>query len=81
MPLQSGMLLCGARTKQRNHEPCLNLAMTNGRCRIHGGKVPIKHGKRTLKSERQRKEKMRCKRDVREINAKIKGLLDGQKEG
>ncbi|WP_315918643.1 hypothetical protein [Mesorhizobium sp. SP-1A] len=30
---------CGARRK-RDGEPCLNLAMANGKCRCHGGRTP-----------------------------------------
>ncbi|WP_280820558.1 HGGxSTG domain-containing protein [Pseudaminobacter soli (ex Li et al. 2025)] len=30
---------CGARTKQ-DGQPCQNLALENGRCKFHGGKVP-----------------------------------------
>ncbi len=43
-------LICGA--KKRNGEPCRGRKMANGRCRIHGGKVPhgpalpqFKHGR------------------------------------
>lgn len=30
-------LICGAKAKQRNHEPCKKSPMKNGRCRYHGG--------------------------------------------
>lgn len=30
---------CGARTK-KDGQPCQNLALENGRCKFHGGKVP-----------------------------------------
>lgn len=29
---------CKAKCRTRNGEPCKNLAMANGRCRMHGGK-------------------------------------------
>lgn len=29
--------MCGAKSKQRNHQPCRQPAMKNGRCRLHGG--------------------------------------------
>lgn len=33
------MQLCGARSKQNNHQPCRQPAMKNkARCRLHGGK-------------------------------------------
>ena len=38
MPLPGARQLCGART--RKGTPCQNAAMENGRCRMHGGKVP-----------------------------------------
>lgn len=39
MPLGTVTRLCGAKNK-RNGEKCKNPAMENGRCRLHGGKVP-----------------------------------------
>lgn len=30
--------MCGAKSKQKNHQPCRQPAMANGRCRLHGGK-------------------------------------------
>ncbi|MEI2416204.1 HGGxSTG domain-containing protein [Orrella sp. JC864] len=35
------MALCGAKT--RSGQPCQNRAMTNGRCRMHGGKASTTH--------------------------------------
>jgi len=35
--------ICGAANK-RTGKPCQNKPMPNGRCRMHGGKTPIKHG-------------------------------------
>ena len=49
-------IYCGARSKQNNHRPCRQPAMKNGRCRLHGGKSPIKHGlytKQAMKEKRQ----------------------------
>jgi hypothetical protein len=34
---------CGAKT--RAGTPCKRPAMVNGRCRLHGGLTPIKHGR------------------------------------
>ena len=31
---------CGAKTKTKMGRPCQSPAMTNGRCRMHGGKSP-----------------------------------------
>ncbi len=60
---------CGAKCRRKNGQPCLNPAMQNGRCRMHGGKNPggpfgpangnYKHGRCTkealaLKAKRRR---------------------------
>ena len=75
MPLPTKKPLCGAKARTRGGAPCLNISMANGRCFLHGGKVPIKRGKRTLKFVRQRKEKMQLRRGVRLINSSIENLL------
>lgn len=31
-------LICGAKARQNQHQPCRQPAMKNGRCRLHGGK-------------------------------------------
>ena len=49
---------CGAHARTTG-QPCKNPAMTNGRCRIHGGKStgrPIIHGRTTQKAKRERRE-------------------------
>lgn len=39
MPINSKVILCGARARQNNHQPCRQPAMKNrARCRLHGGK-------------------------------------------
>ncbi|MFN5723305.1 MAG: HGGxSTG domain-containing protein [Betaproteobacteria bacterium] len=48
---------CGAKT--RSGTTCRNPAMSNGRCRMHGGRstgAPIKHGHRTKAAAEQRRE-------------------------
>ena len=37
---------CGAYARTTG-SPCKSPAMKNGRCRMHGGKTPIKHGLRS----------------------------------
>ena len=39
-------LRCGAYARTTG-TPCKSPAMVNGRCRMHGGKTPIKHGLRS----------------------------------
>lgn len=36
-------VICGAHSR-RTGKPCQSPPMPNGRCRMHGGKTPIKHG-------------------------------------
>jgi hypothetical protein len=31
-------IICGAKARQNNNQPCRQPAMKNGRCRLHGGK-------------------------------------------
>jgi len=39
MPINATVVLCGARARRNNNEPCRQPGMlTNGRCRLHGGK-------------------------------------------
>jgi len=40
MPINASVKLCGAKARQNNHLPCRQPGMlTNGRCRLHGGKA------------------------------------------
>jgi hypothetical protein len=49
-------LICGAKSRSNNHEPCKLPPMENGRCRFHGGKTPIKHGYYTKKAILERRK-------------------------
>jgi len=40
---------CGAYARSSG-QPCKQYALANGRCHYHGGKTPIKHGRRTKKA-------------------------------
>lgn len=54
---------CGARSRRNNHRPCRQPAMANGRCRLHGGKSPIKHGlytKQTTQEKRKLEQLQNC---------------------
>lgn len=46
---------CGAKARNNNGQPCRQPAMTNGRCRLHGGKTPIKHGRYTIHAIKERR--------------------------
>ena len=72
---------CGAK-KRRKKTPCGSPAMTNGRCRIHGGlstgpktvegienirKAQTKHGQRSAEAVRRRKEGMALRREIKRL--------------
>lgn len=39
MPINATVKLCGAKARRNKHQPCRQPGMlTNGRCRLHGGK-------------------------------------------
>ncbi len=65
---------CGAKAKSRNLEPCNQPAMSNGRCRFHGGKgfgPPIgnrnslKHGLHTAEMLQQKRQISQLLKDAR----------------
>ena len=64
---------CGARAKGSG-EPCRQYAMSNGRCRWHGGKSTgarnphrrLKHGRRTKEAESERRKFADLLQEVRE---------------
>jgi hypothetical protein len=65
---------CGART--RNGSPCRSAAMSNGRCRMHGGMSPgapkgnknaFKHGHYTAEAIASRREIAKLLRDARAL--------------
>lgn len=71
---------CGART--RNGHPCRSPAMTNGRCRMHGGKSPgaplgnsfaRKHGRYSAEAFARRRELATLLRNMRELLAEVNG--------
>ncbi len=60
---------CGAHSR-RTGQPCQAPAMSNGRCRMHGGKStgrPIIHGRYTKAAMDQRRETRALIRQVREL--------------
>lgn len=48
---------CGAKARTNGHQPCRRLAMANGRCHLHGGKVP-KHNTGPKTEEGKLRQKM-----------------------
>ena len=64
--------VCGARRKY-DGQPCQNPAMRNGRCRMHGGKVPEKHGRY---SKRAKAERAAFRASVKALRAASKAMSD-----
>ncbi len=78
---------CGAKARTNGHRPCRRIAMANGRCHLHGGKVP-KHnpGPKTeegklhqkmanWKHGMRSKEAMQERRDLRSLFRMSRKLL------
>jgi hypothetical protein len=58
--------LCGAHARTTGM-PCRKYAMTNGRCKLHGGKTPIKHGMYTKEALELRRQYAELLRDSRSL--------------
>lgn len=69
---------CGAKT--RSGTPCLNWAMPNGRCRMHGGRSTgapkgnqnaLKHGRRSQAFTEERKQMMETLREYQNLTKSV----------
>ncbi len=80
---------CGAKARTHGHQPCRRIAMANGRCHLHGGKVP-KHNPGPKTEEGKLRQKMGSwkhgmrskeataeRRTIREIVKDYKNALAG----
>ena len=61
---------CGAHCRTTGN-PCRQTRMANGRCKMHGGKSPIKHGMRTNKAVAERKQYAELMRESRELMKEV----------
>ena len=61
---------CGAYARSTG-KPCKQYAMANGRCYLHGGKTPIKHGRRTKRAIAERKLVSQLIRDSKSLIEEI----------
>jgi hypothetical protein len=59
---------CGAYARSTGG-PCKQYALANSRCHYHGGKTPVKHGRRTMKAIAEKE----C---VRQLICDSRGLID-----
>ena len=71
---------CGAKAKSRNLEPCNQPAMSNGRCRFHGGKgsgPPLgnqnafRHGMHTSEMKEQKKQLSKLLKEAKEMMGRL----------
>lgn len=64
---------CGAHSRTTD-APCRNPAMSNGRCRMHGGKStgrPVTHGRNTKRAISERKEAFKTLQEMRSMLARL----------
>lgn len=75
MPIK-GMKLCGARCRTKAGAPCTQIAMKNGRCKMHGGCFYKKeiHGRYTLMAKAERKKENALLRELMALSQAIKEI-------
>jgi hypothetical protein len=73
MPMK-GAKFCGARCRTKGGAPCEQLAMANGRCKMHGGVFCRReiHGCDTLRAKSERKKENAFLREMKAINEEIR---------
>lgn len=77
MPIK-GMKLCGARCRTKDGAPCTQIAMKNGRCKMHGGCFHKKeiHGRYTLMAKVERKRENALLREMKALNKEIEKITN-----
>ncbi len=77
MPIP-GTTPCGARCRTKDGAPCLNAAMRNGRCRMHGGALHkrCKHGRETLIARSERRLGNALLREMKQFNKEIGAAIN-----
>ncbi len=77
MPIE-GMKLCGARCRTKGGAPCTQIAMKNGRCKMHGGCFYKKeiHGRYTLRAKAERKKENVLLREMKSLNKEIDEIIN-----
>jgi hypothetical protein len=75
MPIK-GMKLCGARCRTKGGAPCTQIAMKNGRCKMHGGRFYKKeiHGRYTLRAKAERKQENALLREMKALSKEIEEI-------
>lgn len=56
---------CGAKARTNRHQPCRRIAMSNGRCHLHGGLVPRHNPGPKTEEGRQRQHRASWKHGMR----------------
>jgi hypothetical protein len=72
---------CGAKARTNKHSPCRRIAMTNGRCHLHGGKST---GAKTAEGKTRQKmgswkHGLRSKEAIEE-NRRIREMINQSKQ-
>lgn len=75
MPIP-GAKLCGAKCRTKAGGPCEQLAMKNGRCKMHGGVFYKRetHGGSTLRAIDKRKKERALLKEMKTINQEVEKL-------
>lgn len=68
---------CGAKARSNDGNPCKQPAMTNGRCYLHGGKSPTKHGNRSKVAKAKRSVRRAFINSIRGYNKSLEDLAGG----
>ena len=77
MPIK-GMKLCGAKCRTKEGSPCTQIAMKNGRCKMHGGCFYKKeiHGRYTLRAKAERKNEHALLREMKALSKEIENSIN-----
>ncbi|WP_275450106.1 HGGxSTG domain-containing protein [Waddlia chondrophila] len=67
---------CGAYARSSG-KPCLQAAMSNGRCYLHGGKSTTKHGRYTKRSVESRQKQRQAIKELRESQKAMENTING----
>lgn len=81
MPIK-GMKLCGARCRTKGGAPCTQIAMKNGRCKMHGGCFYKKeiHGRYTLRAKAERKKENALLKEMKALSKEIDKSINEKQE-
>ena len=70
---------CGAKARSNFNLPCRHVALANGRCHYHGGKVPIKHGRYTKAAQAERTKQRLSIDEMRQSTLSLDSIISACK--